>query len=703
LISSPAGVQPVLTKITVSPAKVKMDLYTTHQFTVAGWDQSGRPMAVQPTWTASSGTVTAAGLFTPSATAGKVTITAASGSIRGKATVTVFNTAPSVATKASATPKSVTGVTAALAVLGADDGGEANLSYTWSTTARPKTAPPPTFSANGANAAKNTTVTFGALGSYSFTATITDSGGLSVSSRVAVTVAQGLTSIKVSPATATVLELATKQYTAVGYDQFGVAMARQPAFAWSAGAGTIAAGGLFTAPASPGAVTITATSGSVQGKAQATVTPLPNLGLQDPGLRALTSSLFARDGQINRADMIQILESVGTEDGVVDATELSDFQKIVSNAALLNMPAYVQALASDVVHGNTANANYQGQPLGNLFAGDAASNLAELVDKWFLGTDHPAVTWGSYTYQNCKGSLFGATGPHYTDVQQGQLGDCYFISALGSIARVSPLDIEHMFIDNGDGTWTVRFYNDNGTPDYVTVDRRLPADSKGDLAYSDQRNSVTDPKNVLWLALAEKAYAQWNETGDDDRGDTGNSYASIDIGWTGDVDAQVLGRAATSYVNYSGWDGGFNEQVLIDAIDSNQAVSACTVGAPDSATTKLVSDHCYNVIGYDGTSGTFTLYNPWGPKYNYSWYPSSALICSLTWDQVSADLDGIAVADPSPTPPVISSPAAAAMVCFGSLGSAWQLPSSSRAAASPQPSSAWTPALVDAVFHPAAV
>ncbi|HSH92865.1 MAG TPA: hypothetical protein VK968_01830, partial [Roseimicrobium sp.] len=44
------------------------------------------------------------------------------------------NQTPTVATVASATPSVVTGTTTALSALGADDGGEANLVYTWATT-----------------------------------------------------------------------------------------------------------------------------------------------------------------------------------------------------------------------------------------------------------------------------------------------------------------------------------------------------------------------------------------------------------------------------------------------------------------------------------------------------------------------------------------------------------------------------------------
>src|SRR5213594_3754634 len=47
------------------------------------------------------------------------------------------NAPPTVATPASAAPNPVTATTTNLSVLGADDGGEANLTYTWATTGSP--------------------------------------------------------------------------------------------------------------------------------------------------------------------------------------------------------------------------------------------------------------------------------------------------------------------------------------------------------------------------------------------------------------------------------------------------------------------------------------------------------------------------------------------------------------------------------------
>ncbi len=180
------------------------------------------------------------------------------------------NQAPTVATPASASPNPLTGKTTNLSVLGADDGGEANLRYTWTSTGPAAV----TFSANGSNAAKNVTATFTKAGTYTFVVTITDAGGLSVTSSTSVTVQQTLTSIIVTPATATVVVKQQVQFTAMAFDQFGQALSTQPSFTWTlSGRGTLSSTGLYTAPRRAGGLyTITASAGGVKGTAQVTVT-----------------------------------------------------------------------------------------------------------------------------------------------------------------------------------------------------------------------------------------------------------------------------------------------------------------------------------------------------------------------------------------------------------------------------------------------
>ena len=103
----------------------------------------------------------------------------------------VVNAAPTVQTAASATPATVVGTSTALSVLGADDAGEAGLTYTWATTGTPPE--PVTFSfgggiSNGTNGAKNATANFVQTGLYHFQVTITDGVGATVTSSVNVNV-----------------------------------------------------------------------------------------------------------------------------------------------------------------------------------------------------------------------------------------------------------------------------------------------------------------------------------------------------------------------------------------------------------------------------------------------------------------------------------------------------------------------------------
>jgi hypothetical protein len=270
-------VSQTLTSIVVGPATASVTVNGTQPFTATGRDQFAQPLAVAPafTWAASGGgTISAAGLFTAgSAVGGPFTVTASSGATSGTASVSVTNAAPTVATAAAASPNPATGTTAALSVLGADDGGEAALAYTWAATGTPPAAV--SFAPNGANAAKASTVTFAAAGTYTLQATVTDAQGLTATSSVTVTVSQTLTTIVVAPASATVPGSGTQPFAATARDQFAQPLAAAPAFAWAvSGGGTIDATGLFTAGTTGGGpFTVTASGGGTSGTGSVTVAP----------------------------------------------------------------------------------------------------------------------------------------------------------------------------------------------------------------------------------------------------------------------------------------------------------------------------------------------------------------------------------------------------------------------------------------------
>jgi hypothetical protein len=185
---------------------------------------------------------------------------------------TASSAAPTVATAAAASPAAVTSTTTNVSVRGADDGGESSLTYSWSATG-PATV---TFSPNASHAAASATATFSKAGSYVLRATISDAEGQTVTSDVSVSVGQSLTSLAVSPGTATVSPGGRQTFSATARDQFGAPLTQQPTTSWTvSGGGTIDASGVFSAGSSTGGpFTVTGTASGKSGTASVTVSTL---------------------------------------------------------------------------------------------------------------------------------------------------------------------------------------------------------------------------------------------------------------------------------------------------------------------------------------------------------------------------------------------------------------------------------------------
>ncbi len=98
--------------ITLTPAKATLVLGHTQQFTATALDQSGTPLSPQPTltWTASAGTLSSSGLYTPTTLGGPFLITVTTGSganmVSKTATVTVI---PAAFVGLTVTPTTVYG------------------------------------------------------------------------------------------------------------------------------------------------------------------------------------------------------------------------------------------------------------------------------------------------------------------------------------------------------------------------------------------------------------------------------------------------------------------------------------------------------------------------------------------------------------------------------------------------------------------
>ena len=349
--------------------------------------------------------------------------------------------------------------------------------------------------------------------------------------------------------------------------------------------------------------------------------------IRDQSVENAALNSIKYDNRFSRNDVIGVLKSAG-DHGAVTGTELADLRRFWNRTDHL-MRNDIKVLSEKVVFHDDSNQWYTGSDsirdsLGDLAAGSSRNQLNLLIGKHMFGTDRPAIhrddsgaLAGSYT--TAGGTLTDGSVSH-DDVDQGAIGTCYLLSGLAGTANDKPSFINDMFTDNGDGTWSVRFFT-NGKVDYVTVDRQMATTAGGRYLYANDGgdNSSQDivaNNNELWVALAEKAYAQVNESGRISQDGT-NSYQGINGGNSATAITHITGLAAThEALNLSG-TGGVSEAELINMVNSNQIVTVrgfnalatdSNAGATDISTG--IRSHAYSIVGYDASTGRFDIRNP---------------------------------------------------------------------------------------------
>ena len=311
-----------------------------------------------------------------------------------------------------------------------------------------------------------------------------------------------------------------------GYEPFGWTTALGAGGDWiaanAAGSGRLAPfGRLATAPSAPSGVS-SSSAGVSSSSGRLSASASPTAGLSNAGIAADVSKDLS-GGSLGYSSVLSILD-----DAAAGGMTASKFSTLEAFAAELNQPggisvsAYVQQIADDVILGDSANATWNGGSstvtvLGDLTATSTKTQADELIGMWFEGTNLPslnvsAIDEANYnpTYKASALPLYGSSGaPKYTDVSQGNLGDCYFVSSLGEVALQDPSAIENMITSNGNGTYGVRFYVD-GQPDYVTVNEELPVMGGGYRWANGSTLEFANSTSDNWVALVEKAYAQLN-------------------------------------------------------------------------------------------------------------------------------------------------------------------------------------------------
>lgn len=221
----------------------------------------------------------------------------------------------------------------------------------------------------------------------------------------------------------------------------------------------------------------------------------------------------------------------------------------------------------------------------------------------------------SGTTFKASGSLWGAS-PTADDVNQGAIGDCYFLASLAAFAGEQPAVLRETAVDLGDGTYVVQFMK-SGVATYVRVNNQMPSGPWDGYMYAHPGDS-----GAIWGAVMEKAYAYFR-TG-------ANTYKSLNAGWMEDS-YRTLGFKATSFSVF------MNESSFYSLMSGDLAAGRAVTLATELTSKMLVGGHAYTLVSaaMEGGKTTYTVRNPWGVSGTS--YESGSGYATLTFDQIKGN------------------------------------------------------------------
>jgi hypothetical protein len=236
-----------------------------------------------------------------------------------------------------------------------------------------------------------------------------------------------------------------------------------------------------------------------------------------------------------------------------------------------------------------------------------------------LGASLPNPSDSGTTF-TVHASLFGKA-PIAADINQGAVGDCYYLASLASFANQKPSVIRNSAVDLGDGTYAVEFYN-SGTPEFVRVNNSFPVGG-----FNGYEFAQPGTNGSIWGPVMEKAFAYFRKGA--------NTYSSI--GWGSPQEAYSDLNQSSSWVNFTSMSDNTLFNTLSNDLAGGKAVTLCTPSSPP----QLVGGHCYSLIGTATVGGVheYIVRNPWGTSGDS--LENSQGIAYLTYAEVEANFGWI--------------------------------------------------------------
>ncbi len=210
--------------------------------------------------------------------------------------------------------------------------------------------------------------------------------------------------------------------------------------------------------------------------------------------------LSVTERKIKEIDMID-----GPDEEAVNAEKEKELDKIKDRGILMKL---YSLLAKKTGGGLELNGSEKILTVGDDFFPEREFNIGV---KSIGGEKFDTINIKVEEKNNRYAEPLFATEPAISDIKQGYLGDCYFLSGLNAVLHKDPKLIKNSMKDEGD-TVVVRFYSMfTGDPVYVRVRKTLPVQHfKGKDPQGNVKSSIAEiygNKGPLWVNMMEKAFA----------------------------------------------------------------------------------------------------------------------------------------------------------------------------------------------------
>ena len=197
--------------------------------------------------------------------------------------------------------------------------------------------------------------------------------------------------------------------------------------------------------------------------------------------------------------------------------------------------------------------------------------------------------------------------PSPIGMHQGMLGDCYLISTIGALAKISPNKIKEMVKEKSDGSYEVHFADKN----FVTVNK---------LTDTEMIAGASTDGQGCWLRVMESAFGKRKamNSGNKTKGTKVGSANKADYDFAvghGGTQEEVI-NALTGHQPITLKLSKDLKQLVAIFGEAGKKITLASIYANKQVPPGFDTGHGYAILGYDKKNNKVKVWNPHGNEFH---------------------------------------------------------------------------------------